>query len=189
MVEFLDDGVQGNNYEPQALLPIATKWGTIGGAIAVLLSVVFYTMGETIPEGTTSSMIQSALNFGLYGVIAIQAQRVLRAEQGDYLKYAKALGVAFVALMLMALLSTIWSLILTQILDPSLMEAQQQMMLERMAEQGMTESEIEDVQEGLAIFRNPIVSVLIALVASSILMVIIAAITAAFTKKNPPEGY
>lgn len=189
MSEFLDDSFEGQGYEPKPLMPIASKWGAIGGGLLILISVAVYALGETIPSSDTSTTIQVLLNTSLYGVIALMSQQELRTEQGGYIKYGRALGIGFVALLLLSFLSTIWNMVLTQVLDPSIAQARQEMVIQNMQEQGLPEAQVEEMIEAMAVMRNPFVMIFVSLLTGGILMVIVSAITAAFTKKTPPQGY
>ena len=101
-----------------------------------------------------------------------------------FLSYGKAFSVSYVIAMIAAVIGVIYSLILTEVIDPSIMTRAMEASEQRLIDRGMTDAQIEQAMSFSERFSNPGARAVMGLVFSAIVLAIIALITSIFVKKE-----
>lgn len=167
----------------------AIPQGVIGGLILVALNLLIYVIDPMLMANWWLGFVFLPLIF----IILLVSGFNIRKAEGGYLKFGKAFLSVFVAGMIMSLLSTIWNIILFNVVDPGLAEALMDVMAEKMLAMmegfGAPMDEIEDeMQKGFdeAAGQFSIGGQLLGFVTGAFWWAIGALIIGAIVKKNPP---
>jgi len=167
----------------------ALKWGIITGIVSVLYVIILYVIDYTLMVQVKVGLIALALYLGM----AIYAGIEYRNSIGGFLSYGKAWQHAMIVFAISALISTLFNMVLYNVIDTELpgklteaaMENQRAMMqnfgtpedqIDKALEQGRSRTANQYTLGGMA------VNYLIILAVSAIL----ALISSIFVKRNEP---
>lgn len=102
------------------------KWGIVGGIILVFLNVLTYIAGPSILFSWWNSVIQLAV----FIVIAVLAGKEKKKQLGGYINFKDVLQPVFTAFIIGTAIITIYQYILYKFIDPTLVDALKQNLLE-----------------------------------------------------------
>lgn len=169
-------------------MPVAQKYGLIGGAILIILGLVFYLTGMTDYTGNKSNTLASILQYAVMGGTLFFAMKEHRDNDlNGYMPYGRALGVGSMTGLIMAILVGIWSYIFFAFVAPDLIDQMVSAAEEQMAEKGLEEDKMEAALEMSKKIMNPIGMAIMTLFGTAIAMFFISLIVSAFTKKDAPR--
>lgn len=97
----------------------AISQGVIGGLILVAINLLIYVIDPMLMANWWLGIAFVPLVFIVLLVIGLN----IRKAEGGYLKFGKAFLSVFIAGLIMSLLSTIWNIVLFNVVDPGLAEA------------------------------------------------------------------
>lgn len=107
---------QENTSPTPTLMSHAIRWGLITGAISIAITVILYVTNEEWMVQLKTLFISLAIYLG----ITIYAGIDFRKLAGGYLTYGKAFQHGFLVLAFSALVSTVFNLLLYQVIDTDL---------------------------------------------------------------------
>lgn len=165
------------------------RWAVIVGVVSILLTVVLYVIDYTLLVQLKVLFISLAIYFGF----TIYAGIDYRKSAGGYLSYGKSWQHAMIIFAVSGLISSIFGLILYNVIDPELpanltdaaIENQREMMLSFGAPEDQIDKAVEDARERTANQFTPsgmATGYLVVLVVSAFM----ALITSLFVRKNEP---
>ena len=164
---------------------IILNYGLYLGIIGVFIHLAFYATGNLIKFGWIS---------GIIGFIAMIALIILgikkfKTDNNGYLTFGQALKVGVGIAVISALITTVYTLIFTNIIEPDfqtqMMEAQKQAWIDA----GMTDEQIEKSEAMAEKFNSPFITIPISIVVSAFFGFIISAIGGAIMKKTEEDQY
>ncbi len=171
--------------------PIWLKYGIIYGILAIVISLISYY--------TTflNSWIQGILGFAIMIFFMLMAGKEQRETQGGYIKYLDAFKVTFLSAFLGTVISVFFSIIMINLIDPSLADKLSEFAIEQtrttMEKIGTPSDKIEEavesMEESLPNSFSPY-NQLLALLMSSFFIAIISALVSLFIRRenqNPFE--
>jgi hypothetical protein len=166
----------------------AARMGAIGGGIGIALTVLIYIADIRLMADWKVGIFFLLFYLGYVIYAGIQ----FRKESGGYLPYGKAFQHGYITLAVGGVISTLFSILLFHVIDPSIPETLTQASIEKteemMAGFGMPEDKIEEEIEKQDIpGRFTVVGQLTQLGWSLLINAVVAAITAIFVRKNQPE--
>ncbi len=168
----------------------AISQGVIGGLILVAINLLIYVVDPMLMANLWLVFVFPSF---LYLILLLVAGFNIRKAESGYLKFGKAFLSVFVAGLIMSLLSTIWNIILFNVIDPGLAEALMETMVENMLAMmerfGLPVEEIEGemqrrFEEAAAQFQ--ISGQILGFFTGAFWWAIGALIVGAIVKKNPP---
>ena len=165
--------------------PIWLRYGIIYGLVSIVFSLVIY---YVIPTGLGTLSILSIILMIVFFVIAGRAQR---RENNDILPYGEALKTTFLTGMVGSIISIIFSIILLNLIDPSLVEKLTEMSLEAsrsmMEAFGIPEDKMAEAMEKAeekSINAFTPMKQLSGILQAALMAIIVAAIVSIFIKKD-----
>jgi len=166
---------------------VILNYGLIGGLISIVSFLILYMGG--------ASLFVNPLAFIFYLVpitMAVLACRAKKKQNGGFLEFAEALKTSFGVMVIMALVSTIATYIVLNIIDPSFRESLTQVTIEKTQEMmkkfGVPQADIDKKVQELATTNSfGIGKLLMQFAFGCILWFIVALIISAIVKKKKPE--
>lgn len=157
-------------------LPIAVRYGAIGGFIMIIISLILYFLGETNNQ---------ALSYlSLFVVVSTTIFLGLKDHRdnnlGGYMKYGAGVGTGTLISVFIGLIAAIYTFIFLQFIDPEIMQEALNEAREKMIEQGQSDEVIEQamditkiftspgVMAGMVVFMYPFFGVILSLIISAI---------------------
>jgi uncharacterized membrane protein (DUF106 family) len=102
------------------------KWGLVGGIVLILLNVLTYVAGPAVLFAWWNSVIQLAV----FIVFAVLAGKEKKKQLGGYISFKEALQPVFTTFIIGTAIITIYQYILYKYIDPQLVDALKQNLLE-----------------------------------------------------------
>lgn len=154
------------------------------GIAMILLSVIFYVSGN--PFSKVSQWIGYAIMIA--GIVL--AQISYKKALGGTMTYGQALGVGVLTMVFASILSSIYSFLLYQVIDPSLQEQLRLFTEEQIVKQGRVPEEQLDMAVNMATkFQTPVMMLVMGIFGGAFMGLILSLITAIFTQKKPKEDF
>lgn len=158
--------------------------GIYMGIAMILVSVVFYVAGN--PFSKVSQWIGYAIMVGGIVLAQIAYKKVL----GGTMTYGQALGVGVLTMVFASVLTSIYTFLLYQVIDPSLQEQLRLFTEEQIVKQGRVPEEQIDMAVNMATkFQTPVMMMVMGLFGGAFIGLIISLITSIFTQKKPKEDF
>lgn len=105
------------------------KWGIVGGIVIVFLNVLTYVLGPEILFSWWNGLIQMTV----FIVFAVLAGKEKKKQQGGLISFKEALQPVFTTFIIGAAIITVYQYILYKYIDPNLVDALKQNLLESTA--------------------------------------------------------
>ncbi len=118
--------------EKTGLFNHALKWGLIIGIVNIILTILVYIIGEGLMIKWWFGLSILVINI----ILIVYAGKQYRTAIGGYMSFNKAFSVVFMTLVVAGIITTLFNIILYQVIDPDLPNRLTQAALEQ-AEQMM----------------------------------------------------
>lgn len=170
--------------------PVWIRYGIIYGIITILITLMTYYVYSLNP------WIQGVFGFAIMVFIMLIAGKEQRRLNGESMTFFEAYTTTFLTAFVGSTISVLFSIILINLIDPSLVDKLTDIAIEQsqtaMQSLGLPEDKIEEVIEEMesntAKSFTPSMQ-LWALLLSSIVIAIFAAIVSLFLRKEKPESF
>jgi len=166
-------------------------YGLILALVGIALQLVKFLLGfETDKIGTPAASIFGVV-IGLatlvIGFIIIWlGVRAVRDEKPDQcLTYGQGVGAGVIIVLIAAVISAIYLIIHVTLINPDLVENSLALVRQKLAEQGMSEEQMEMTEKITRITMSPPILALISFIENMVIGTIISLIAAAIVKRNP----
>lgn len=163
---------------------VALKWGAILG-IALIIYSLFLFLTDNI-----GNVGLGFISYALSIAGLTMAMRDFRSQNGGLMTYGEGLSVGTLTAGVSGLLSGLFSVFYTTIIDTSVMERMLDQARERLEESGLSDDQIEQQVEFMKMFQSPGLTFVFGIIGSIVLGLVLSLIIAAFirrTKANPFE--
>ncbi len=188
-----------NNFVDPSTVPYfqtALRYGLIGGLILVAWGLVAQMVGLADPcaaaEGGSSAILTGLIGIAvLIGVSALVGVMAIRQHTGDlggYISFGRAFVVSLVALIIAGVISGLFNVLYTTVIDPGMTDRVMDCMADIYEEQGLDQDQIDAALGFLKIAYNPFLQVVTSIFTSAFFAAIIGLVLAAVMKKNPPTS-
>jgi hypothetical protein len=165
---------------------ILIKWGVIGGLISFLVSVVTQYSGLAEDFSETLGWVSFLVTFVVNVTVLFLALKEVREQQGGYLTYGEGLGSS-------TLLGAIWGLvaggfnyIYINFIDNAVIQKQMDLARQRLEDQGMSESQIQDAEKITNMMLGPGVQFVMVVVATTFFLFVLGLIVSGIMKREKP---
>lgn len=156
------------------------NYGALQGIISVLLGAVIYiTDSYKDPH-----WIFSLIGIGVLITVIILAIKAFKKANGGFLTLGEALKVGIGTAVIGGLIGLIWTLLLTNVLEPNYMEQVMEIQKEKMLNQGLGEEQIDANIEMMRKFSNPMISAAFSLIGNLFFGFIISLISGLIMQKK-----
>ncbi|CAL2102943.1 conserved membrane protein of unknown function [Tenacibaculum sp. 190130A14a] len=164
---------------------IILNYGLYLGLAGVLIHLTFYATGNLISLGWLS---------GILGIIAMIVFIVLgikkfKNDNSGYLTFGQALKVGVGIAVISAVISTIYTLVFTNVIMPDFQEQMLEVQKQAWMDAGLNDEQIESSAEMTKKFQSPFISVPVSLVMAAFLGFVFSAISGAIMKKTEENDY
>lgn len=135
--------------------PTAIRYGVIGGLLSVVLALAFQLTGLTDPASGKGGWLSAILSAGLtFGVIYMGTAEYKKAAGGN-LTFGKGLGVGMMIVLIMTLISTVYTLLYFTVIDPGMIDQIKNASIAQMEEQGLSDEQIDQSMKMMGMMVNP----------------------------------
>jgi hypothetical protein len=176
--------------ETPNLFKHAARMGAIGGGIGILFTILIYVADIRLMADWKIGIFFLLFYLGYVIYAGIQ----FRKESGGYLSYGKAFQHGYVTLIIGGFISTLFTILLFHVIDPSIPETLTQASIEKTEEMlagfGMSADQVEEAMDKAKEdipARFSVVGQLTQLGWGLLVNAVIALITSLFVRKNQPE--
>ena len=154
------------------------------GIAMILVSVVFYVIGNPF------SKVSQWIGYAIMVIGIVLAQIAYKKVLGGTMTYGQALGVGVLAMVFASVLTSIYTFLLYQVIDPSLQEQLRLFTEEQIVKKGNVPEEQLDMALNVATkFQTPVMMLVMGLFGGAFVGLIISLITSIFTQKKPKEDF
>jgi hypothetical protein len=160
------------------------KWGAIGGLVSFIFTLITKYSGLEDDFTETLGWVSTIVTLVMNVTILVLALREVRAENDGFMSYGQGLGAS-------ALLGAIWGLIAgafnyiyLQFIDNGVVQKQLDLARERLEEQGLTNSQIEDAEKITKMMMGPGIQFVIIVFVTTLFMFILGLIVSGVLKRE-----
>ncbi|MFA6259957.1 MAG: DUF4199 domain-containing protein [Bacteroidia bacterium] len=165
----------------------ALTYGVILGLVSVVVNILFYFISPVDPAklGSGSSWLQTIIGIAITIAVLIWGTRNYRDEALDgFISYGKSLGFALAIALPYIFIMAIYMFFYVKFLVPDLMQSAMDAQADKLAEQGLSDEEIQTSMKVMSAMGNPIVTTLMGMIGSFFTVLICGLISSIFTKKE-----
>lgn len=155
--------------------------GIYVGIALILLSVVYYVTGNTFAKSA------QWVSYAVMLVGIVLAQLGYRKSLGGFMTYGQGLGIGVLTMLFASLLSGIYTILLYEVIDPSLKEQLRLFTEEQMLKRGLPEEQLNAAVDVATKMQSPVMMFVMSLFGGTLVGLIMSLITSIFIKKNPTE--
>ncbi|MBC8155241.1 MAG: DUF4199 domain-containing protein [Bacteroidetes bacterium] len=167
--------------EKPSTAKIALKWGAITGVALMIFSTLLYVLDMSQNVGI-SSFLYVILGGGL-----VLALREFKQLDNNYLSYSDGLGLGALTAAVAGLLSTLYSVIYTTLIDPGIMGRVVDKMRDNLEEQGtMSDEQIDQFVDNMQAFQSPGIQFVFGFLWLVFIGFIFSLVIAAVMRRNKP---
>ncbi|GFD75106.1 hypothetical protein KUL113_45260 [Tenacibaculum sp. KUL113] len=164
---------------------IILNYGLYLGIIGVFIHLVFYATGTLIKFGWLNGII----SFLAMIALIILGIKKFKTDNNGFLTFGQALKVGVGIAVISAVISTIYTLIFTNIIEPDFQAQMMEIQKQGWIDAGMTDEQVEASEAMAEKFNSPVITAPLALVISAFFGFIISAIGGAIMKKTEEDQY
>jgi hypothetical protein len=163
---------------------IMLKWGAIGGLLSFIFTLVTKFTGLQDDFSETLGWVSTIITLVLNVSILVFALREVRDENDGFLRYGQGLGAS-------TLLGAIWGVIAggfnyiyLQFIDNGVIQKQLDLARERLEEQGLSNSQIEDAEKITKIMMGPGVQFVTIVIVTILFMFLLGLVVSGILKRE-----
>ncbi len=169
------------DFEKATVKSVSIKWGVILSIISISLFIV-----------GVAADLSAETWYGLIGIIPliiilVMAHKQFKEEGDGYMSYSQGLGIGIFVSLVSGTITGLFELLYTTVIDPEFTEKMMLKLEDRLAEQGIPDSQIDTARGMAETFSNPMISFFVGIVAAVFFGFILSLIVSAFTKNANPE--
>lgn len=156
------------------------------GLILGLISIAFFMFLVLINANTVDSWIWWA-GFLMSVVLVTLAQLYFKQNGDGFLSYSQGLGIAFWVALVSSVISSLFSVVYLTLIDPDFARLLQDMQMEAMEEQGLSEEQIESAMKITASLSTPPMLFLFGVLGGVFTTMLGALVSTFFVKNENPN--
>ena len=154
------------------------------GIVLILISVIFYITGNTF------SSWASYLSYPVIIAGVVLGQITHKKANGGFLSYGQAVGSGIVILIYAIILNSVYSYLLYEVIDPTLLDQFRIFVEEKLVQQGkIPEEQINTIVNFTVKLQTPPLSIVTAIFSGAFMGLIVSLITGIFVKNNPVDDF
>ncbi|WP_420553392.1 DUF4199 domain-containing protein [Tenacibaculum aiptasiae] len=161
------------------------NYGLYLGIAGVFIHLIFYATGNLISLGWLSGII----GFIAMVVLIILGIKKFKADNGGFLTFGQAVKVGVGIAVISGIISTIYTLIFTNVIDPTIQEQALEIQRQAWIDAGYNEDQMEASEAMMQKMQSPMITVPLSIVVSAFFGFVISAIGGAIMKKTEENQY
>lgn len=164
----------------------AINFGILLGVVSVAFSVILYVLNKQFEGGWFVGLISFAITTVIIGLAFSQFKK----ENHGWLSLSEALKLGLGAALIAGLISAIYQLVLTQVIDPEYMNKLADFQYQKMIETNpdMTQEQLDMSVNMMKKFSSPYIVFPVTIIMSLFFGFIISMILGLIMKKQPPQN-
>lgn len=172
----------------------AITYGALTGLVSIVIGLLSYLAGFSDPSKQQGAMgwINMLISYGvMIGGLVLAVRKHRDQELGGYITFGRAFGVGFLTMLVLGLISAVWTYVFFNFIATDMLELIKQSSIDRMVEkQGMSVDQAEAAMNNPVTksMMNPAAFTGFAFVGILFIGAIFALIVAAIMRKSPPEA-
>jgi hypothetical protein len=161
---------------------VGVRYGIIGGLISIAYFLVLTTAGIDMSQGfgRWAGMIITI-------VIIFLAHKYFKDNGDGFMSYGQGIGIAFWLGLISAVISSLFTYIYAQFIDPSFVTTIREKAFADMEAKGTPQSQIDAATPWIEGMTSPLALLLLGLFFGVLITIVIALIISIFTQKPQPE--
>lgn len=171
------------NTTTPAVTPVSVgiRYGLLTGIITTIISFLQLTL---VSDPETPLRWLSAVVFigGIY-----MAHKYFKQHNGGFMSYGQGLGIGTIVSAVAGLISSIFSYIYLQFIDPDYMNRAMEITRSRMEERGMEDAQIDQAMAMASKFSSGPITIVFGLLGALLIGFLLSLVIAAITKHTRPE--
>jgi hypothetical protein len=173
------------NQEPSSSI-IALKWGVIGAVVNFAITVIMKYSGLVDQFDETLGWVSTILSFAVTISILFLTLLEFRTQNNNELAYSKGLGLSTLLGAIMGLISAAFNYVYLEFIDNGIMIKQLELAREKMEDQGMSESQIQEAEKITSMMMGPGIQFVIIVIATIFMNFLFGLIVSAVLKREKP---
>lgn len=162
------------------------KWGIIGGLLSFLVSVVTQYSGLAEDFSETLGWVSFLVTFVINVTVLFLALKEVRAQQGGFLSYGEGLGSSTLLGGLWGIVAGGFNYIYVNFIDDAVIQKQMDLARQRLEDQGLSESQIQDAEKITNMMLGPGVQFITIVFFTVLFMFILGLIVSGIMKREKP---
>ncbi len=165
---------------------ILVKWGIIGGLLGFLFSVITQYSGLAEDFSETLGWVSFLVTFLINVTVLFLALKEIRTQQAGFLSYGEGLGSS-------TLLGGIWGIvaggfnyIYIQFIDDAVIQKQMDLARQRLEDQGLTESQIQEAEKITKMMLGPGIQFITIVFFSVLILFVLGLVVSGIMKREKP---
>ncbi|TXB62825.1 DUF4199 domain-containing protein [Phaeodactylibacter luteus] len=149
------------NVAPESVSPwpTATRHGLLGGLVLVVISLVIHLTGAvdySDPQSSSSWVSNLATWTVMIAAMVLAIRQHRDHELGGFITFGRSFYTGFIAALMIAIVSAIWSYVFFAFIEPGLMDTLLEVSRDQMIEQqGMSASDADNAMEMMSFMFSP----------------------------------
>lgn len=186
-MSIIDNPLTPANPNDVPFMQTALRYGLIGGAISVVVSLVSQLLGWADGSNTGMAILVGIIGVAVYIIAQVMGVRQHRdVELGGYISFGRAFLVCLVIAMIMAVIGAVFNYVYLNFIDPEAMNRAMEVIREQYEEMGMSDEAIEDALQMIDMTTSPLVQLGGGILGGAIMGSITGLIIGASMKNEPP---
>lgn len=162
------------------------KWGIIGGLLSFLVSVVTQYSGLAEDFSETLGWVSFLVTFVINVTVLFLALKEVRAQQGGFLSYGEGLGSSTLLGGLWGIVAGGFNYIYINFIDDAVIQKQMDLARQRLEDQGLSESQIQDAEKITNMMLGPGVQFITIVFFTVLFMFVLGLIVSGIMKREKP---
>ena len=162
------------------------KWGIIGGLLSFLVSVVTQYSGLAEDFSETLGWVSFLVTFVINVTVLFLALKEVREQQGGFLTYGEGLGSSTLLGGLWGIVAGGFNYIYINFIDDAVIQKQMDLARQRLEDQGLTESQIQDAEKITNMMLGPGVQFITIVFFTVLFMFFLGLIVSGIMKREKP---
>lgn len=162
------------------------KWGIIGGLLSFLVSVVTQYSGLAEDFSETLGWVSFLVTFVINVTVLFLALKEVRAQQGGFLSYGEGLGSSTLLGGLWGIVAGGFNYIYINFIDDAVIQKQMDLARQRLEDQGLSESQIQDAEKITNMMLGPGVQFITIVFFTVLFMFFLGLIVSGIMKREKP---
>jgi len=157
---------------------IALKWGAILGVASIIFSLILFITDNVGNNGL------GAISFVLTIGGLVLAMRDFRTQNGGFMRYGQGLSTGTLTAGISGLLSSLFSVFYTTVIDTGVMERMVEKTRDKLEESGLPDEQIDQQIKFVEMFQSPGLTFALGVIGAVIFGFLLSLVIAAIMKKE-----
>ena len=162
---------------------VALRWGGILGIALILFTLVLFLTDNVGNPGL--GFVSYAISIG--GLLL--AMRDYRTQNGGFMRYGEGVSVGTLTAALSGLLSSLFYVFYTTVIDTGVTQRMLDQMRERSEDSGLTDEQIDQQMSVMELFQSPGLVFVVGVISAAITGLLLSLLIAAFMRRNKANPF